>query len=350
MTNPKIVQGRAIAQAQAQDQSKSIPYHPQYAKITGTVTAAILLQQMNFWWHISNRRPFYKFRAPCEHEKYREKDSWTEELGIGTTAFDNALKKIAAKVVKGASKTELFKEHLVIYWTDRDRITWYQLNEDLFAYAIYLAYNSPNDLSGKAWVTRYLEELQGDIDLEELQGVTYIPSEITSEITTEKSVLSSPENPTPEPTPATAPVTEQPIGYLDSLAAFFGDDGPKSRRERIRDALAAALNMPVPDTDFLVKRWDKGLDALVGEFRGVYDKRRLDDELMEGIIGAIGLAKSEDGWEMCRGPSEATVSRIVAAGRNGKEEEARHAEMQRQAERSQAQLARAMGAAGRGAL
>ena len=141
MTNPKIAQGHAIALSQAQDQAKSIPYRPQYNRITGSVTASVVLQQINYWWHVKGRQPFYKFQSPCKHEKYREGDSWAEELGVGTTAFTNALKAIdAAKVTKGKSKTELHRGHLVIYWTDSNRMTWYQLNEDLFAYAIYLAY------------------------------------------------------------------------------------------------------------------------------------------------------------------------------------------------------------------
>ena len=153
------MQGRAIAQSQAQDQSKSIPYRPQYNKITGSVTATIVLQQINYWWHIQHRRPFYKFKSPCTHEKYREGDSWTEELGIGTTAFNNALKAIgAAKITKGTSKTELLRNHLVIYWTDRDRMTWYQINEDMFAYAVYLAYCDP-ELLCNGWVVTYLGEL-----------------------------------------------------------------------------------------------------------------------------------------------------------------------------------------------
>ncbi len=120
----KIAQGRAIAISQAQDRTRTIPYRPQYTKITGTVTSAILFQQMNYWWHTMKRRPFYKFREPCEHEKCDKGDSWTEELGIGATAFDNALKAIgAAKVTKGTSKTKLLQNHRVIYWTDSNRMT-----------------------------------------------------------------------------------------------------------------------------------------------------------------------------------------------------------------------------------
>lgn len=135
--------GQAIAQVQASDQSRSIPYRPEYNLITGRVTATILLQQINYWWYTMKRRPFYKFREPCEHEKYNDGDSWTEELGMTIYEFDGALKTIGAKVTKGCSKTKLSDTNLVIYWTDSNRVTWYQLNESLFNIAVYYANYEP---------------------------------------------------------------------------------------------------------------------------------------------------------------------------------------------------------------
>jgi len=184
MTNPKIVQGHAIAQAQAQDQSKSIPYRPQYNLITSKVTASILLQQISYWWHTSKRRPFYKFRAPCEHEKYRGGDSWTEELGMTGAEFDTALAAISKKITKGTSKTEALKDNLVVYWTDSDRITWYQLNEPLHALMVYGAYHEP-ELLGNLGFLNYLENSGKSNYLENSGKSNYIPSEITTETITE---------------------------------------------------------------------------------------------------------------------------------------------------------------------
>lgn len=184
MTDNRITQGHAIAQSQAQDQARSIPYRPQYNLITGKVTASILLQQISYWWHTCERKPFYKFRAPCQHEKCRKGDSWTEELGMTIYEFDGALKKIAAKVIKGANKTELAKTNLVVYWTDSDRITWYQLNEALFYLAIYYAYNDPQALADTS-----LADLPGKQEkstkLSKQEKPVYIPSETTTEITTD---------------------------------------------------------------------------------------------------------------------------------------------------------------------
>jgi hypothetical protein len=68
-----------------------------------------------------------------------------------------------------------------------------------------------------------------------------------------------------------------------------------------------------------LKPWESAVDSLVVEFRNVFGKGRLDDALTEAIVGAIGDAKGEDGWHMCKGPSAAVVGRVVEAGRNGRE-------------------------------
>ena len=191
--NESQLQGRAIAQAQATDRKHSIPYRPQYNLITGQVTATILLQQIGYWWHITGRKPFYKFRAPCEHEKYREGDSWTEEIGMTIYEFDGALKTIGTKITKGVSKTEALASSLVIYWTDSDRVTWYQLNEDLFYAAVYCAYNAPQllestplpNLLGKLEKSAYLDKLEKSAYLDKREKPVYIPSETTTETTTE---------------------------------------------------------------------------------------------------------------------------------------------------------------------
>lgn len=190
--------GAAIASAQAQDQKGSIPYRPQYNHITGKVTASILLQQISYWWFISEQKPFYKFRAPCDHELCRKGDSWTEELGMTIYEFDGALKRIGAKVTKGTSKKDLLKKNLVIYWTDTNRVTWYQVNEELLFGAIYLAYNEP-DLLGK---------LTFPTQLRKREKSTFIPTETTSE-TNKQHVASDATDEKPQQQSVTT-VTKKP--------------------------------------------------------------------------------------------------------------------------------------------
>lgn len=131
-----FMRGQAIIQAQAQDRLFSIPYRPQFNQITGRVTASILLQQIAYWWEVQGRKPFYKFRAKCSADRYHEGDSWTEELGFSSDEFDTALRTIGTKITKGTSKSAALAsrevDHMVIYWTDSNHLTWYQLNEEAF--------------------------------------------------------------------------------------------------------------------------------------------------------------------------------------------------------------------------
>ena len=116
---------------------KIIPYRPQFRKITDSVTAAILLQQMFYRWFHNKKQPFYKYKEVCTADDYREGDSWCEELGFSRAEFDTALTKIGQKVTKAAEKDH---EALVWYWTAVDRKTWYEVNEVALSKAIISLY------------------------------------------------------------------------------------------------------------------------------------------------------------------------------------------------------------------
>lgn len=139
--------GEAIANAQFKDRT-TIPYRPEYNLITGSVEASILLQQIHYWWMKMDRRPFFKFKEPCEHDAYQEGDSWTEELGFTRYQFDKAIKAIGTKVTQGDSKTEVRRNSLVVCWTDWNRMTWYELNEEQFFILVGIAYTRPELLDG----------------------------------------------------------------------------------------------------------------------------------------------------------------------------------------------------------
>ena len=108
-------------------------YIPELKELTkGDIKAAILLSQIVYWWDTKGGKPFYKFNTPSSnHPLYKEGDSWTEDLGFSEYQFRSARSKIAAKVTTGSSKTELLRENYVVYWTESDRKTCYQVNEDL---------------------------------------------------------------------------------------------------------------------------------------------------------------------------------------------------------------------------
>ena len=65
-----------------------ILYRPEWRKITGSVSATILLQQIFYRWDKHNREPFYKFWEPCSHALCRDGDTWTQEFGFSKFEFD----------------------------------------------------------------------------------------------------------------------------------------------------------------------------------------------------------------------------------------------------------------------
>jgi hypothetical protein len=186
------------------DDRNAISYRPKLRELTGSVTATILFQQILYWWEKMGRRPFYKFIEPCQHEKYKEGDSWSEELGFSRQEFATAIKKIAKKITKGTSKKEVFGNHLVIYWTDASRVTWFQVNEALVETRLHYLYNS-----GKS---NYLET--------EEPRITF-PTETTTETTTHM------------PTPGEEPPERD---YLTDVVTFAKKERDNNRPKGYRDA------------------------------------------------------------------------------------------------------------------
>ena len=112
------------------NQCQTIPYRKEFNAVTGKHSSSILLQQ--FLFRGGQQNPFYKFQAPCNHQKYRKGDSWQEELGFSRKEFETALSRIATKITTGMSKSEVMSrqtpESMIVYWTDASRVTWWELN------------------------------------------------------------------------------------------------------------------------------------------------------------------------------------------------------------------------------
>jgi hypothetical protein len=115
----------------------AIPYVKELREITGSVTAAILMQQLDYRF---DRYPdgFYKFLEPSEHSAYRAGDSWTEELGFSKEEFRNAFDKIGIRYMSRtqyleANKTlDRFKGKFYCSVFDRKTgVTTYFRNHDL---------------------------------------------------------------------------------------------------------------------------------------------------------------------------------------------------------------------------
>ena len=110
---------------------RTIAYYHSLNQLTGSILASLLLQQIVYWWESQEQRPFYKFSAPCQHPAYRPGDSWQEELGFTRTEFETARRRLGCKIQQGNEKSTLRLGSLVLYWTDRQRLTWYELNTPL---------------------------------------------------------------------------------------------------------------------------------------------------------------------------------------------------------------------------
>jgi hypothetical protein len=162
--------GEQIARAQVADRERSIPYRPEYNAITGDVKASILLQQIWYWWQTNGRRKFYKYKEPCEADRYKDGDSWVEELGFTRYEFDSAMDTIGTKITKGVSKSEARNHAIVLYWTDSNRMTWYEVNEPVFFSLVGLAYNEP------AGIEIYRDYLLGKVEKAKVEKSLYLES------------------------------------------------------------------------------------------------------------------------------------------------------------------------------
>jgi len=92
-----------IAQEILDEDRKMIKYRPSWKDMTGSITSAILLQQIRFRWK-REKGPFYKFIKPPTSEKamkkYKKGDSWCEELGFTGYEYEGAFKLIGKRLKK----------------------------------------------------------------------------------------------------------------------------------------------------------------------------------------------------------------------------------------------------------
>ena len=99
------------------DDKNLITYRPKLRAIGKSVTGVILLQQIMYRYKQNDYKPFYKFKAPCDHPAYTVGDSWCEELGFSQKEFDGALKGFAIKIKKGDNKA-VFAETYPVFFLD----------------------------------------------------------------------------------------------------------------------------------------------------------------------------------------------------------------------------------------
>lgn len=113
----------------AQDKN-IIPYRKELNKISGGALESIFLVQILYWFEQSGGE-FYKFREPCEHELYKEGDSWTEELGFSVKTIDRMIKKFKEKGFISTRKTI-------------NRLTFYRVNVEVINECLSSIYEIKN--------------------------------------------------------------------------------------------------------------------------------------------------------------------------------------------------------------
>ena len=113
---------------------KHLKYYPELNALTGSVNSTIVLLQLEYWFAKCKGTRFYKFLDTCEHECYKQGDSWTEELGFTKFEFRSAFAKIG-KVYKSknafrASK-DIFEDKYYASYYDRTKgLTYYIRNDE----------------------------------------------------------------------------------------------------------------------------------------------------------------------------------------------------------------------------
>lgn len=81
---------------------RSVPYFKDLRKLTGSVTASILMSQLEYWFEDKNE--FYKFLEPAEgNPQYKPGDSWCESLAFSKDEFRAAFDRIG---IRYPSKTK----------------------------------------------------------------------------------------------------------------------------------------------------------------------------------------------------------------------------------------------------
>ncbi|MDA3732865.1 hypothetical protein PBV87_15415 [Niameybacter massiliensis] len=115
--------------------SRAIPYYPELNTLTKSVTASLLMVQLEYWFSKTNGRNFYKFLEGCEHPSYVPGDGWLEEIGFSKKEFKNAFSKIGITYVSKKEYDQASDKFEGMYYLSyRDRVkglTFYQRNNEL---------------------------------------------------------------------------------------------------------------------------------------------------------------------------------------------------------------------------
>lgn len=230
----------------------AIPYRPELRQTAGSITAAILLQQMLYWREKSGDKPFYKFKQPCQHPAYKAGDSWCEELGFTRSEFDTALKHLVSR-------------GLVSKQVTRDRLTIYTVNESALVAAgkpVYLKRERVSSKSGNPTFditetkTGNYQETTNNIlepDLpKQLQAGKKIVCDVDDNFVEKPEAVSSEAYRNLSPALKTLPA-KQALQVLELIALAVKEGSIKTTQERMGGALIKAARSGTLDTSRIIQ-------------------------------------------------------------------------------------------------
>lgn len=198
---------------------KTLKYCPELNTFTGSITASLVLCQLEYWFSKKDLKPFYKFLSPCEDEHYHQGDSWTEELGFTKAEFRTAFRRIG-KVYKSKSEflksKDPFGDKLYLSYYDRIKKLTY-----------YMRHNQKVDklLENQHCVSPYSVDYPSSKIPTQKSSSIDPPTTITASPTVTVATISTPASPTTHPpTPiattsavyTTTPVTSTSAVHTDS--------------------------------------------------------------------------------------------------------------------------------------
>jgi len=182
--------------------TRTIPYVPALRPYVGSVSASILMRQMDFWFATKNGAPFFKFMVEQKGEKahpaYKTGDSWCEELSMSPDEFRSAFDRIGFRYksfteYKRAMKMGCpFRGLFYVSYHDKIKgLTWYLRNHALVDALLYeICFRKSEKSISVNWHSQstYLDKVDTRKSGKSIPNYTETTTEITAEKTTTKQV------------------------------------------------------------------------------------------------------------------------------------------------------------------
>lgn len=235
-----------------------VSYRKSLRKLTGSVTSAILLQQVLYWFTRQGYQTFYKFKEPCNHKLYKPGDSWTEELGFSKREFDGALKRIGTKITSGKKKTALLEgrdiTNVVLYWIGNDRVTWYEINADLLVDLLkriyYVKHNLCFTMKSTNCALHVVPETTAETTADSIVNLDLKNPDYLDEVLTKQGKVSESTGPNPD---------DQWLQYRDDFLVIYQQSTGQTATRIEKETVVELSNEPDASVDIWRESWKQAI-------------------------------------------------------------------------------------------